>query len=189
MSSPRSTAAIWRAILAFAIVAVSVYVAATSPPKLGLDLAGGTQLVYETQSTEKVEANAESTDRALAVLRGRVDALGVSEPTLTRSGEKRIIIELPGEQASAKAEDVIGTTAQLTFHAVTGTATQQQLQQFEKTGEVDGAGTGTGTGDDGSNIPGQKLPDDQQSGNTAENSSTSSADAGNTAQNVSTSSA
>ena len=189
MSSPRSRAAIWRALLAFAIVAVSVYVSVTSPPKLGLDLAGGTQLVYETKSTDTVKADAESTDRALAVLRGRVDALGVSEPTLTRSGSNRIIIELPGEQDPQHAEDVIGTTAQLTFHAVTGTGTEQELQQFDKTGKVDGSGSGSGSGDDGNNIPGQKVPDDQQSGNTAQNSSTSSGTAGNTAQNVSTAAA
>src|SRR5699024_3991445 len=155
----------WRALLAFAIVAVSVYVSVTSPPKLGLDLAGGTQLVSETQSTDEVKADAAATDRALGVLRGRVDALGVSEPTLTRSGSNRIMIELPGEQNPKQAEEVIGTTAQLTFHAVTGTANEQQLKQFQKTGKVDGSGSNGGSGGDGNSIPGQKVPDDQQSGN------------------------
>jgi len=185
----------WRALLAFAIVAVSVYVSVTSPPKLGLDLAGGTQLVYETQSTDEVKADAEATDRALGVLRGRVDALGVSEPTLTRSGSNRIMIELPGEQNPKQAEEVIGTTAQLTFHAVTGTANEQQLKQFQKTGKVDGSGSNGGSGGsggdggDGNNIPGQKVPDDQQSGNNAQNSSASSTAADSTADNVSSSAA
>ena len=41
----------------------------------------------ETKDSDRVKADAESTDRALSVLRGRVDALGVAEPTLARSGE------------------------------------------------------------------------------------------------------
>ena len=108
----------WRAIAAFAVVAASLALALTSSAKLGLDLRGGTQIVLETQSTDRVKADAESTDRALEVLRGRVDALGVAEPTLARSGEKRIIIELPGLQDPREAAEVIGRTAQLTFHEV-----------------------------------------------------------------------
>ena len=60
----------------------------------------------------------ESTDRALEVLRGRVDALGVAEPTLARAGERRIIVELPGVQDPREAAQVIGRTAQLGFHVV-----------------------------------------------------------------------
>jgi SecD/SecF fusion protein len=107
-----------RALLALAVVAGSLFFALTSSARLGLDLRGGTQLVYETQSTSAVTANAESTDRALGVLRNRIDALGVSEPTVTRSGERRIIVELPGVQDPREAAEVIGRTAQLTFHPV-----------------------------------------------------------------------
>ncbi|MFZ0140018.1 MAG: protein translocase subunit SecD [Aeromicrobium sp.] len=110
--------AAWRAIAAFVVVAGSLALAFTSSAKLGLDLRGGTQIVLETKSTDRVTADAESTDRALEVLRGRVDALGVSEPTLARSGENRIIIELPGVQDPREAAEVIGRTAQLTFHEV-----------------------------------------------------------------------
>ena len=108
----------WRAIAAFAVVAAALALALTSSAKLGLDLRGGTQIVLETKSNERVTADAEATDRALEVLRGRVDALGVAEPTLARSGENRIIIELPGLQDPREAAEVIGKTAQLTFHEV-----------------------------------------------------------------------
>ncbi len=90
-------------------------------PRLGLDLRGGTQIVLQAQSTETVKANAESTDRALGVLRNRIDALGVSEPGVTRSGDDRIIIELPGVQDPREAAAVIGRTAQLSFHPVVST--------------------------------------------------------------------
>lgn len=108
----------WRAIAAFAVIAVSLLLALTSSANLGLDLKGGTQIVLETKDSERVKADAESTDRALSVIRGRVDALGVAEPTLARSGSNRIIVELPGIQDPREAANVIGKTAQLSFHEV-----------------------------------------------------------------------
>jgi SecD/SecF fusion protein len=117
-----SRAPLVRALCALAILAGSLYFALTAPAKLGLDLRGGTQIVLETQDSPTVAADAESTDRALEVLRQRVDALGVSEPTLARSGERRIIVELPGLQDPREAAEVIGKTAQLNFHPVLGIA-------------------------------------------------------------------
>jgi SecD/SecF fusion protein len=111
-----------RAVLALAVVGVSGWLVATRPPNLGLDLRGGTQIVLETRDGDLAKANSKTTDEALEVLRRRVDQLGVSEPTLARSGEKRIIVELPGVTDPASAVAVIGRTAQLTFHPVLGVA-------------------------------------------------------------------
>ncbi|MEU1199969.1 protein translocase subunit SecD [Streptomyces sp. NPDC005813] len=111
-----------RALLALAVLAVSLYIAVTVPVRLGLDLRGGTQIVLQTRSSPTTEADRAATDRTLEVLRGRIDALGVAEPTLVRSGDNRIIAELPGVQDPKKAADVLGRTAQLTFHPVLGTA-------------------------------------------------------------------
>ncbi|HEY0694523.1 MAG TPA: protein translocase subunit SecD, partial [Kribbella sp.] len=107
-----------RALFAFLVLAASTYVVLTAKPQLGLDLRGGTQIVLETNDSPTVKANKESTDKALEVLRRRVDALGVSEPTVTRQGDRRIIVELPGVQDPREAAKVIGKTAQLTFHEV-----------------------------------------------------------------------
>ncbi|MFD8307124.1 protein translocase subunit SecD [Streptomyces sp. NPDC059690] len=112
-----------RGLIALAVVALSLYVAITMPVHLGLDLRGGTQIVLETRSTAAVDADGEATDRTVEVLRGRIDALGVAEPTIARSGSDRIVVELPGLQDPRKAADVLGRTAQLTFHQVLGTAT------------------------------------------------------------------
>ncbi|GAB7065082.1 protein translocase subunit SecD [Streptomyces mexicanus] len=111
-----------RALLALTVIAASLYIAVTVPVRLGLDLRGGTQLVLETRSTPTADADGSATDRTLEVLRRRIDALGVAEPTLVRSGDHRIIVELPGVQDPARAADVLGRTAQLTFHPVLGTA-------------------------------------------------------------------
>ncbi|ANH39784.1 bifunctional preprotein translocase subunit SecD/SecF [Nocardioides dokdonensis FR1436] len=110
----------WRFIVAVLVLTGAVLLALGSTPKLGLDLSGGTQITLEASSTDTVEANAENTDRAVEVLRGRVDALGVTEPTLVRSGENRILIELPGLEDPREAAEVIGRTARLTFHPVLG---------------------------------------------------------------------
>ncbi|MFJ5778899.1 protein translocase subunit SecD [Streptomyces sp. NPDC093094] len=111
-----------RALLALAVIALSLYIAVTVPVRLGLDLRGGTQIVLQTRPTAPSDTGREATDRALEVLRGRIDALGVAEPTLVRSGDDRIIVELPGVQDPQKAADILGRTAQLTFHPVLGTA-------------------------------------------------------------------
>lgn len=111
-----------RALLALTVIAASLAIALTTPVRLGLDLRGGTQITLETRSTATTEADREATDRTMEVLRGRIDALGVAEPTLVRSGDHRILVELPGVQDPKKAADVLGRTAQLTVHPVLGTA-------------------------------------------------------------------
>lgn len=113
-----------RAVLSLLVLAGATVAVLTSSPTLGLDLRGGTQVVLETRDSPTTQADADSTDRALEVLRRRVDALGVAEPTIVRSGERRIVIELPGLADPREAVEAIGRTAQLTFHAVEGYADQ-----------------------------------------------------------------
>ncbi|MGQ4458655.1 protein translocase subunit SecD [[Kitasatospora] papulosa] len=113
-----------RAVLAAAVLLVSVFITLTMSPRLGLDLQGGTRMVLQAKDSATAKADRESTDRTLEVLRQRIDSLGVAEPTLTRSGEDRIIVELPDVQDPRQAADVIGRTAQLGFHAVQGPGTE-----------------------------------------------------------------
>ncbi|MFE1951041.1 protein translocase subunit SecD [Streptomyces sp. NPDC059524] len=133
---------LWRALIALAVIAASLAIALTQSARLGLDLRGGTQIVLETKDAPdtKLKADAEATDRALEVLRRRVDALGVAEPTLSRSGERRIIVELPGVQDPREAAEVIGRTAQLTVHAVTGTADKAAKDDKRTLRDPDGGG-------------------------------------------------
>ncbi|MEV7843672.1 protein translocase subunit SecD [Streptomyces cyaneofuscatus] len=109
-----------RAVLAAAVLLVSVFITLTMSPRLGLDLQGGTRMVLQAKDSATVEADRETTDRTLEVLRQRIDSLGVAEPVLARSGEDRIIVELPDVQDPRQAAAVIGRTAQLSFHEVLG---------------------------------------------------------------------
>ncbi|MDI3386225.1 protein translocase subunit SecD [Streptomyces sp. B-S-A8] len=124
-----SRAPLWRAVVALCVIAASLFFALTQSARLGLDLRGGTQIVLQTEDSPTTRADAESTQRALEVLRQRVDALGVSEPSLTRSGDDRIIVELPGVQDPREAAEVIGRTAQLTVHPVTGVTDKKPQPQ------------------------------------------------------------
>jgi SecD/SecF fusion protein len=108
----------WRIVIVAAAVLGAIWISATEPIRLGLDLRGGTQIVLEARDTEVVAVDGDVADRTLEVLRRRVDALGVSEPSLQRSGDRRIIVELPGVDDPEEAVEVIGRTAQLSIHPV-----------------------------------------------------------------------
>ncbi len=110
----------WRALVVVAVLGAAAALTATREVRLGLDLQGGTQIVLEAQDTERIKVDGDVASRTLEVLRRRVDGLGVTEPTLQRSGERRIIIELPGVADPDEAVTVIGRTAQLAFHPVLG---------------------------------------------------------------------
>jgi SecD/SecF fusion protein len=108
----------WRLFWTVISIGAAVYIVLNNPINLGLDLRGGTQIVLEAQDTPEVTVDSEVTNRTLEVLRRRVDAFGVAEPTLQVTGDRRIIIELPGLEDPDQALAVIGRTAQLTFHPV-----------------------------------------------------------------------
>jgi SecD/SecF fusion protein len=128
----------WRVFLSVVVLAGSAWLVLTEPIRLGLDLRGGTQIVLEAQDTEERTVNADTVSRTLEVLRRRVDQLGVSEPTIQESGDRRIIIELPGVSDPDEALEVIGRTAQLTFHPVLGIDQEEEDQDGERDGERDG---------------------------------------------------
>ncbi|MDQ3935446.1 MAG: protein translocase subunit SecF, partial [Actinomycetota bacterium] len=85
--------------------------------RLGLDLKGGIELVYQARPTPKVpKVTPEAIDDAISTIRKRTDALGVSEPEIQRAGENEISIGLPDVSNAAQAEEQVGTTAQLQFY-------------------------------------------------------------------------
>src|SRR5919106_1386445 len=99
------------------LIAASAAVVATKPTRLGLDLQGGVQLVYEASPTkQQPTVTPDGLDRALDIMRDRVDALGVAEPELQRSGERQIDVSLPGVKNAERAERQVGTTAQMFFY-------------------------------------------------------------------------
>src|SRR5205807_2240095 len=63
------------------------------PLKRGLDLQGGMHLALEVDDSKGVVADkSEALDRALKVVRTRIDEFGVSEPVVQKQGNDRIIV-------------------------------------------------------------------------------------------------
>jgi SecD/SecF fusion protein len=112
----------WRLVAVLLLVGAAGWMVVTRPARLGLDLRGGTQIVLEATDSPDRRVDGDTLARTLEVLRRRVDQLGVTEPTLQRSGERRVIVELPGVYDPEEAVEVIGRTAQLTLHPVLGLA-------------------------------------------------------------------
>ncbi len=85
--------------------------------KLGLDLQGGMYLAYTVEPTPGLNPE-EALDQALEVIRNRIDEFGVSEPSITRQGDDRIVVQLPGVRDPARARAIVERQALLEFKMV-----------------------------------------------------------------------
>ncbi len=135
----------WRALLVFVIVIVAIYylyptikLATMTPDQkaalseeelrdlerraihLGLDLRGGMHLVLEVDKAGLEEGTDLQSviDRAILIIRNRVDKFGVAEPTIQKQGNDRIVVQLAGITDEKRAKQLIGQTALLEFKLV-----------------------------------------------------------------------
>lgn len=84
--------------------------------RLGLDLQGGIHVVLRVKLEELDKASRQdAVERAIQIIRNRVDGLGVAEPVIQKQGNDRIIVDLPGYTDAERAEELIGQTALLEF--------------------------------------------------------------------------
>ena len=84
--------------------------------RLGLDLQGGIHVVLKVKLDEIEEAaRGDAVNRAIQVIRNRIDGLGVAEPVIVKQGTDRILVDLPGYTDAERAEELIGQTALLQF--------------------------------------------------------------------------
>lgn len=89
------------------------------PLKRGLDLQGGMHLSLEVdESRQAVADKSDALDRALKVIRTRIDEFGVAEPVIQKVGEDRIIVELPGIDDQERAVQIVQDQAFLQFQIV-----------------------------------------------------------------------
>jgi SecD/SecF fusion protein len=99
------------------LVAVSAVVIATKQTKLGLDLQGGLELVYQGQATGAgTEVTGEDIDDSISIIEQRINKLGVSEPEVARLGADEITVSLPGITDANRAAEQVGSTAQLYYY-------------------------------------------------------------------------
>ncbi|MFI5248437.1 MAG: protein translocase subunit SecD [Gemmatimonadales bacterium] len=89
------------------------------PIRRGLDLEGGMHLTLEVDESKGAVANkSDAIDRALKVVRTRIDQFGVSEPVVQRVGTDRMVVELPGVQDQQRAYDIVKEAAFLQMQIV-----------------------------------------------------------------------
>src|ERR1700760_101764 len=103
-------------LLVVGLMAASIVVLTTQRTVLGLDLKGGIELVYQGQRTPQSPVNQASLNRAVDIMRSRVDQLGVSEPEIQTTGNNLITVGLPDVHDVRRAEREVGQTAQLFFY-------------------------------------------------------------------------
>ena len=102
------------------VVTAAAVLAAGLRPVLGLDLQGGISAVYQRVLPEGAEIPDDFEaiiDETIEIIRSRVDALGVAEPDIARSGTD-VIVQLPGVTDAERLRELIGRTAQLRFRPV-----------------------------------------------------------------------
>lgn len=105
-----------RLLVGFLIVTVLVVGAsliAGQRPQLGLDLKGGVSVVLKPTT----ETQPDTLDRAIEIIRNRIDSLGVAEPEITRQGSN-ILVQIPGVKDRDRAIALVGSTAELRFRPV-----------------------------------------------------------------------
>ena len=110
------------------------------PLKRGLDLQGGMHLELEIDASKQAVANkSEALDRALKVVRQRIDEFGVSEPVVQKAGDDRIIVELPGIDDPQRALDLVQKSAFLEFQITDKTqALEKVMPRFDEIARTNG---------------------------------------------------
>ena len=83
--------------------------------QLGLDLVGGVQALLEADLPPDVEVSPENMQTARRIIEDRVNGLGVSEAVVQIAGDRRILVELPGQRDPEQALSAIKDTALLEF--------------------------------------------------------------------------
>lgn len=116
---------------------------------LGLDLRGGSHLVYEADLSQKdpLQSDDDAMEGVLGKIERRVNAYGVTEPIIQRQGHNRVLVQLPGVKDIDEAIKLIGQTAQLDFREMELDATGRLV--FDEEGKPKWTAVAKATGSDG----------------------------------------
>ena len=133
-------------LLVAGLIAASAAVIATKKTRLGLELKGGVQLTYQARPTAQSKVTNESLERAISIMRKRVDQLGVAEPEIQSSGENQIDVALPDVTNFTRAQEEVGKTAQLFFYDWEPNVIGPTGEPAPKEGTVTGDTTSSGPG-------------------------------------------
>ncbi|HTU79567.1 MAG TPA: protein translocase subunit SecD [Solirubrobacteraceae bacterium] len=133
-------------LLVGGLIVVSAILIASKTTRLGLELKGGVQLTYQAKPTTQAKVTPESLERAINIMRKRVDQLGVAQPEIQSSGNDQIVVSLPDVTNYTRAQEEVGKTAQLYFYDWEPNVIGPNGEPDPKEGTVTGDTTAQGPG-------------------------------------------
>src|SRR5437899_7703992 len=140
-------------LLVAGLMAGSAAAIAFKKTRLGLDLKGGVQLVYQGKPTAQSKLNTDSLNRAIDIMRKRVDKIGVSQTEIQLSGINEITVALPGVSNVLRAQEEVGKTAQLYFYDWEPNVIGPSGTPAPTEGTVTGDATSSGAGGAAAGLP------------------------------------
>ncbi|MBN8648476.1 MAG: protein translocase subunit SecD [Caulobacterales bacterium] len=78
----------------------------------------GTEITVSLTEEAKISMTRRAVTQSVEVIRRRIDETGTKEPSITRQGTDRIVVQAPGESDPEKLKKLVGQTAKLTFQMV-----------------------------------------------------------------------
>lgn len=124
-----------------ALIVGSIFVLYQLPLTQGLDILGGTRLVLETQPLPDLKSDIDAVSGVVAVIRNRIDALGVTEPVIQKKGNNQVVVEMPGVKDPERAIKVLGETALLEFVEAEWAPGDEKVLSIEKIEKIYGKGS------------------------------------------------
>lgn len=135
-------------VAACAALAIGHFVKGVSPyPDLALDLKGGTQLILTPTPTSEGQRaiTEEDITQAIAIIRNRIDASGVSESEISSMGSSNIMVSIPGTPSQEQL-DLIRSSSQMNFRPVLRVGPAQGILQNQQHPQVDNPQSGAQSG-------------------------------------------
>ena len=135
-------------VAACAALAIGHFVKGVSPyPDLALDLKGGTQLILTPTPTSEGQRaiTEEDITQAIAIIRNRIDASGVSESEISSIGSSNIMVSIPGTPSQEQL-DLIRSSSQMNFRPVLRIGPAQGIRQNQQQPQVDNPQSGAQSG-------------------------------------------
>lgn len=129
------------------------------PLRKGLDLSGGMHLALDVDESKGAVANkSEAIDRALKVVRTRIEGMGVSETVVQKAGNDRILVDIPGIDDRERAIKIAQDQAFLAFQITDKTkALEKILPRLDGIARAKGFGLASTAATPGAKAPSAGL--------------------------------
>ena len=102
-------------------------------PKYGLDIRGGARVVLEADTSKLGQGqkwDSTARDSVVRTINNRINANGVSEPTITTKGDKQFVVEIPAIRNEQEVLEQLQNTTQLQFFSASGNVRPRSFMRW-----------------------------------------------------------